>query len=67
MRIGGDPQTLGTALNNLLPILFPSRRAYILARPVMHGVVLPMSVPLGDLMREAMYPDGFLHVTLAMM
>ncbi|KAK6334159.1 autophagy protein 5 [Orbilia brochopaga] len=64
---GGDPQTLGGALNSLVPMLFPSRRSVVLARPVMHGVVLPLSVPLVDLMREAMYPDGFLHITLAMM
>ncbi|KAJ6263490.1 hypothetical protein Dda_2054 [Drechslerella dactyloides] len=64
---GGDPQTLGGALNSLVPMLFPSRRSVVLARPVMHGVVLPLSVPLVDLMQEAMYPDGFLHITLAMM
>ncbi|EWC44620.1 hypothetical protein DRE_06609 [Drechslerella stenobrocha 248] len=63
---GGDPQTLGGALNSLAPMLFPSKRSVILARPVMHGIVLPMAAPLVDLMREAMYPDGFLHITLAM-
>ncbi|KAF3929028.1 hypothetical protein ABW20_dc0101708 [Dactylellina cionopaga] len=65
--IRGDPHTLGTALNILVPILFPSKRSVVLARPVMHGIVLPLSVPLLELMREAMYPDGFLHITLAMM
>ncbi|KAK6530035.1 autophagy protein 5 [Orbilia ellipsospora] len=65
--IRGEPHTLGTALNSLVPILFPSKRSVVLARPVMHGIVLPLSVPLLELMREAMYPDGFLHITLAMM
>ncbi|KAF3934029.1 hypothetical protein ABW19_dt0201833 [Dactylella cylindrospora] len=41
--IRGDPHSLGTALNMLVPILFPSKRSVILARPVMHGVVLPMN------------------------
>ncbi|KAK6497860.1 autophagy protein 5 [Arthrobotrys musiformis] len=65
--IRGDAQTLGTALNSLVPIIFPSKRSVVLARPVMHGIVLPLSAPLLELMKEAMYPDGFLHITLAMM
>ncbi|KAF3171897.1 autophagy protein 5, variant 3 [Orbilia oligospora] len=65
--IRGDAQTLGTALNSLVPIIFPSKRSVVLARPVMHGIILPLSAPLLELMREAMYPDGFLHITLAMM
>lgn len=64
---GGDPHTLGTALNSIIPEIFPIKKAVVFARPVMHGVVLPLNVPLLELMKEAMYPDGFLHITLAMM
>jgi len=62
-----EPQTVGTALRTLLPELFPSQRVAVLARPVVHGVVVAMNTPLLELMREAVYPDGFLHISLAMM
>lgn len=62
-----EPQTLGTALNRLLPELFLSKRTPVLARPVVHGVVVGMSTPLLELAQVAIYPDGFLHITLAMM
>ncbi|KAI5818567.1 autophagy protein Apg5-domain-containing protein [Pyronema omphalodes] len=61
-----EQQTVGTALNALLPELFPSKRTPVLSRPVIHGVVIPMSTPLIELFPIAMYPDGFLHITLAM-
>lgn len=63
----GDPHTIGTALHLFVPELFPSQRVAVLARPVLHGVVLAMNTPLMELMQEAVYPDGFLHVSLAMM
>ncbi|KAL0632942.1 Autophagy protein 5 [Maublancomyces gigas] len=62
-----DPHTIGTALHLFVPELFPSQRVAVLARPVAHGVVLAMNTPLMELMQEVVYPDGFLHVSLAMM
>ncbi|KAL9586781.1 MAG: hypothetical protein Q9212_000667 [Teloschistes hypoglaucus] len=64
---GKEAQTIGTALHALLPALFPSRRTPILARPVLHGAVVPMSALIEGLMREAAYLDGWLHVGLVMM
>ena len=61
-----SPQTLGTALHGALPSLFPSRRAPIVARPVLHGAVLPMETMLEDLMRVAAYLDGWLHLGIEM-
>lgn len=62
----GVPQTLGTALHTLLPSLFPSRRTPVLARPVLHGAVVPMSSPLEELSRYAAYADGWLAVVVVM-
>lgn len=62
-----QPQTLGTALNSTLPSLFPSRRNPLLAQPVLHGAVVPMSAIMEDLGKAAAYPDGFLHVAIAML
>lgn len=62
----GEPQTLGSALHNLLPTVFPSRRSYIFAHAVMHGAVLPLSAPVQEIMRSAAYADGFLHVAVIM-
>lgn len=59
-------QTLGSALNSILPSLFPSRRDPILAEPVLHGAVVPFRAPLEELMREAAYADGWLHLCVVM-
>ncbi|KAG0645176.1 Autophagy 5 [Hyphodiscus hymeniophilus] len=59
-------QTLGSALNTLLPSLFPSRRDAILAEPILHGAPVPFRAPLEELMREAAYADGWLHLTVVM-
>ena len=61
------PQTLGTALHGLLPKLFPSRNLYIHARAVLHGVVVPLSTRLEDLMEGAAFCDGFLHIAVTVM
>ncbi|KAK9450471.1 autophagy protein Apg5-domain-containing protein [Limtongia smithiae] len=61
-----EPHTLGTALHTHLPELFPSRRTCLLARPLLHGVVLSMSIPLAELLYECMYTDGYLHICIAM-
>lgn len=61
-----EPQTLGTALNAMLPALFPSRRRMILARPVLHGAVVPLEAVMDDLMRGAVYADGWLNFGIDM-
>ena len=61
-----EPQTLGSALHSMLPSLFPSRRTPILARPVLHGAVVPMSALVADLLRSVAYLDGWLHVGIVM-
>lgn len=60
-------QTLGTALNSLLPTLFVSRRSPVLAQPVLHGAAVPLSAGLEDLMKAAAYGDGWLHVGVFML
>ncbi|KAL6873237.1 autophagy-related protein 5 [Trichoderma longibrachiatum] len=54
------PKLLGQALKDLMPTLFPSSRDPVLASVVLHGVPAPFSAPLGEMMREAAYPDGWL-------
>ena len=62
-----EPQSLGTALHALLPTLFPSRRTPILAKPVLHGSVVPMRAPVEDLLRTTAYLDGWLHLGVVML
>ncbi|KAL7937043.1 autophagy protein Apg5 domain-containing protein [Trichoderma chlorosporum] len=54
------PKLLGQALKDLMPTLFPSSRDPVLASVVLHGVSAPFDAPLGEMMREAAYPDGWL-------
>ncbi|KAL1879896.1 hypothetical protein VTK73DRAFT_6708 [Phialemonium thermophilum] len=54
------PHTVGTALRALLPTLFPSSRDPVLANVILHGVPIPFSAPIEEVMREAAYPDGWL-------
>lgn len=61
-----EVQTLGSALNTVLPSLFPSRRDAILAEPILHGAPVPFRAPLEQLMREAAYADGWLHLSVSM-
>ncbi|KAK0106939.1 autophagy protein 5 [Cadophora gregata] len=61
-----EVQTLGMALNSILPSLFPSRRDAIVAEPVLHGASVPFKAPLEELMREAAYADGWLHLSVLM-
>lgn len=62
-----QPQTLGMALNTLLPALFPSRRSPLLALPVLHGAVVPLAANVEELTRAAGYADGWLHIAVRMM
>ena len=60
-------QTLGMALNTILPTIFPSRRNSILAQPVLHGVSVPLSATVEDISSVAAYADGFLHIAITML
>lgn len=62
-----DAQTVGTALNAILPALFPSRRDPIFAEAVLHGAVIPLTAPLEDVMRLAAYADGWVSLCVWMM
>ncbi|KAK5173382.1 Autophagy protein 5 [Saxophila tyrrhenica] len=62
-----QPQTMGTALNSILPAIFPSRRNPLLAQPVLHGTVVPLAANVEELGKAAAYPDGFLHVAVVML
>lgn len=62
-----SPQTLGQALRTHLPTLFPSSRDPVIANILLHGSPVPFSAPLGDLMREAAYPDGWLCLTVVLL
>ena len=62
----GQPQSLGTALHQLIPSLFPSRRTPILATPLLHGAAVPMSTHLEELVRWGCYADGWVSVVIAM-
>lgn len=61
-----QPQTLGTALNGVLPTIFPSRRSPIYARPVLHGATVPLAARMSELGKSAAYADGFLHIAVVM-
>lgn len=62
-----QPQTIGGVLHTLLPNLFPSRRTPVLAKPVLHGAVLPMSAPIEEVVRSSAYGDGWAYVVVRMM
>lgn len=64
---GQKAQTLGSALKGMMPELFPSSRDPVLANVVLHGVPVPFSAPLGELMREAAYPDGWLCLVVVLL
>lgn len=61
-----QPQTLGTALYDLIPSLFPSRRTPILARPILHGAPISLAANLEELASWGCYADGWIHIVIAM-
>ena len=61
-----EPQTIGTALHDLLPTVFPSRQSYIHAQATLHGATVPPAAPMLELLQNAAFPDGFLHVVIVM-
>jgi autophagy-related protein 5 len=60
-------QTVGSVLHTLLPNLFPSRRTPVLAKPVLHGAVIPMSAPIEEVVRSSAYGDGWAYLVVRMM
>jgi autophagy-related protein 5 len=54
------------ALNAMIPSLFTSRRDAVLAIPILHGAPVPFSAPLEELMREAAYADGWIHLSVSL-
>jgi hypothetical protein len=62
-----EVQTLGSALRSILPELFPSKRDPLYAEPILHGAPVPLRAPLEEVMREAAYADGWVHLSLRMM
>lgn len=62
-----QPQTVGGMLHTILPNLFPSRRTPVLAKPVLHGAVLPMSAPIEEVVRSSAYGDGWAYLVVRMM
>ncbi|PQE04792.1 Autophagy 5 protein [Rutstroemia sp. NJR-2017a BBW] len=62
-----EPQTIGSAMNSVLPTLFPSRRDAILAEVILHGATVPFKAVLEELMREASYADGWINVCVVML
>ncbi|KAG5365775.1 Autophagy protein 5 [Yarrowia sp. B02] len=58
--------TVGQALHAHLPTFFPSETKAVVARVVLHGVEVPLEAVLANLYYMAMYPDGFLHISLVM-
>ena len=61
-----QPQTLGNALHQVLPSIFPSRRTTMLGTPLLHGAPVPMNAHLEELYRSACYADGWLSIVVAM-
>ncbi|PGH27032.1 hypothetical protein AJ80_01217 [Polytolypa hystricis UAMH7299] len=59
-------QTIGSALNSLLPSLFPSKRTPVLAKAVLHGAVIPLTAPVEEVVRSAAYADGWLSIVVSM-
>lgn len=62
-----QPQTVGSVLHTLLPNLFPSRRTPVLAKPVLHGAVIPMSALIEEVVRSSAYGDGWAYIVVRMM
>ncbi|RKF53428.1 Autophagy protein 5 [Golovinomyces cichoracearum] len=59
-----EVRSLGSALNLMLPSLFPNSRNAANAKPILHGAPIPFHTPLEELMREAAFADGWLHICI---
>jgi autophagy-related protein 5 len=67
MIASSEWQTIGTALHQVLPSLFPSRRTCLFARPVCQGVIIPMTTRV-DLFAELFCGgDGWTDIIIVMM
>lgn len=62
-----EVQTLGSALKSIFPELFTSTRDPVYAEGILHGAPVPLKAPLEEVMREAAFADGWIHLSLRMM
>jgi autophagy-related protein 5 len=60
-------QTVGTALHQALPALFPSRRTCLFARPICQGIIVPMSARIDELGDLFCGGDGWTDIIIVMM
>ncbi|RKP04805.1 autophagy protein Apg5-domain-containing protein [Thamnocephalis sphaerospora] len=64
----GQERTLGDALHQLLPLLFPTTDAGeaedVRASPILHGVTAPLDMPLGWAAQCMVHADNFLHIVI---
>ena len=58
---------MGTALHQVLPALFPSRRTCLFARPVCQGVCLGLGWPIEELAGGFCGGDGWVDIVVVMM
>ncbi|EPY50473.1 autophagy associated protein Atg5 [Schizosaccharomyces cryophilus OY26] len=56
--------TLGQVLQKHIPEFFPSDVTCSLLKPVLQGIVLPLTISTDLMNRDFCYPDGFLHIVL---
>lgn len=54
-------QSLGEVLIHVLPDIFKSKH---IAKPILHGINIPLETPLVELYKECLYLDGFLHFSI---
>jgi autophagy-related protein 5 len=63
----GELVQLGAVLKQVLPDLFNNKTSKITAKPVIHGINIPLETPLVELYKEVLYIDGFLHCSILML
>jgi len=59
-------ETIGTMLHVALPALFPSRKSLFFAKPMIHGIILDLDMPLLEVASQLAYPDGWIHIVILM-
>ncbi|OLL24891.1 Autophagy protein 5 [Neolecta irregularis DAH-3] len=62
----GKEETIGTMLHVTLPALFPSRKSLFFAKPMIHGIILDLDMPLLEVGSQLAYPDGWMHIVILM-
>lgn len=62
----GKLATVGESLHLHLPTFFPGVKKSDIAKAVVHGVEIPLDAVLASVYYMAVYPDGWLHLSLVM-